>query len=292
MGNVTDKYSNNEDLSVIHQNKDVIINFYGNAIILVRKLAPYLEKHLLFRELIHGYQPIIIPEFEHEFEQKFAMLIALNVIKRKWYETICAITNSDVMIETNIILMDMINKSCTGIITEDSIEYLLDGYPIALLSDICRARKYHVHIIGESVKRFIIIRKKYPFLLPAELYNVIDSVVPLVGDDKSPLTQNELLALYRYLGTRKNIYIHTMLNCLFELSHKIEVFDNSSINEEDLIIIMKSSWLFLLLWTASYFRELESCDNYDADTESILPEILPYDTEISLNNCDYGLNIS
>lgn len=277
MGIVSSEYDRNDKLIQNHLgSNEVVINFHRPSLILIHELAPTLERHLLFRELINQYQGIEIPYFKNEFEQKLAMLIVLNIIEKRQCKNICSISSYDVIVEVNSILMDIINKACNPITIEDeSIPHLLDGYPLSLLSEVCKAKKYHVHIVAESVKRFITIRKKYHFLLPTELYNVIDGLIPLIGDDKSPLTKRELEAIYRYLGSRKNIYVHILLNCLFEISRCIgdltnmeEIQDRLIIAEENLLTITKSSWLFLLLWTSSYFRESNQIDNYEADTES------------------------
>ncbi len=239
------------------------ITFYRSAIILIQEIAPFLEKHLSFREVIGRFQPIEISDLTTEFEKKMAMSIILY--ERDQQNVV--ISDIDVLHRVNMMLMDAISNACStmNIDFEESISYLLDGYPIILLSEICHARKYHAYIIAESVKRLITIRMKYSF--PKELYNVIDGLVPLVGDEKSPLTAKELEALYRYLGSRKNIYVHILLNCLFELSRSCANFSGLII-KDNLIDAIKSSWLFLLLWTSSYFPKTPPIDNYDADIES------------------------
>jgi hypothetical protein len=236
-----------DDLGYNPRNHEYMVSFMNTAVNRLKRLSLVLENHLSFHKMIASIQPLGLIEFERVFEQKLAMYIALNTINRVSVRKLYYITKKDVLNETNMLIRDVLYHQAR-MIPENSIRYMLDAYPVTLLSTICQTTQYHSYIIGESVKRFIKYRQQNKNWLPCELHNVVDSPIPLTGHPHSPLSHDELQALYRYLGTRHSIYINILLNSLFELHECDKVFTTGSITEAHIISLCKSAWLYLFLF--------------------------------------------
>jgi hypothetical protein len=233
------------------------VTFYMTAIVLLKRLTRYLEIHSAFREVIDPMKSLKIAELDREFEQKMAMYISLNIENAK--QSIKSvrfymITEIDVIVEINILIKTVLHNAYHSFPSENNIQNLRDGYPINILMAICNTKMTYARVIGESVRKFIELRRTYPTLLPPELSNIIEGNLSLTGQPNSPLTLSELEVLYKYLGVRKNIYVHILLNCLYEFSQHDKFMKKIHLTEEEIIILCTSSWLFLFL--SSYVQKL------------------------------------
>lgn len=240
-------YDDSEEETSLAQNISVD-PFHPEAIISIRYLAPALELHTVFNEFVKNSMPYIIPELRSIFEQKLATTIRTNICTKRNLTRYYTIYEDDVIGEVNDMLKYAMQRGCTFIPSDQTISYMLDGYPINLLSNVCDVKSCYAHTIGEATRKFIIVRNSQPQFLPSALYNVIEGKCPLTGYPDSPLTKDELEALYRYLGTRKSIYVNILLNCLCELKYCDNLIESAFLTEDELISLCQSSWLFLFLW--------------------------------------------
>jgi hypothetical protein len=245
-------------------NQEFSVSFTIDAIKLFKRLAGCLEIHYTFRDFVENTPPLLISEFDRIFEQKLAMYISLNIKNRINYEReerwlidttynkqsnqLYIITENDVINEINNIFRIVINGAFYSFPPEHTIQYMLDGYPITLLSTVCNTKRLYSHIMGESIRRFVELRRTHKNWFPQELIGAIDGNLPLTGDTNSPLNVQELNALYRYIGIRKSIYIHILLNCLFEFNRHDIYIQKIILTETELITVLKSSWLYLFLF--------------------------------------------
>jgi hypothetical protein len=212
-----------------------------DAISVIRRFAEVIKEGVLFKEVVEDNDPLEITGLDGIFEQKLGMYIMSSIlVGRSDIRSFMAYPN-DIIRGINTLFSDILNIGYSTFLEED----LLDGYPIALLTKISGASRFHVNIIGESVRRIIEIRRSQPKWLPSELNNVMIGAVPLVGDKNSPLTERELDAVYRYLGVRKTLYVNILLNTLFELrQHENRL--NRMMTEEELCDVCRSTWVYLL----------------------------------------------
>ena len=222
--------------------------FTMEAINLIKLFSEKMEQHGVFRDFIEPFIMIEIPELERIFEQKLAMFISLKVKERKNVGEII-ICDSDVTKSVTLLIHDIINMGNEILPEEGTIAHMLDGYPILLLSKVCDTNTFNAHIMGESMKKFIQIRKTHKDWLPIGLEITIFENCELVGEEKSPLERYELDALFRYLNTNRSIYITMLLNCIFELREHERVLKCDNMKADDIIKVCNSSWLTLFLCT-------------------------------------------
>lgn len=220
--------------------------FINDDIDIFKRLARDLEPHFIFWELINNMKPLLIPEFDRIFEQKLVMYISINIKNRNPTVGSYIMTKDNIIYEINNLVQETIDSIYSTFPTENSVKFLLDGYPLLILTNICNSCSIHAHTMGESIRKFIEKRNTHPGWFPKELINITNGNTPLTGYSSSPLNNDELEALYRYVGSRKNIYIHMLLNALFELSEHSKLLQED-ITEDTISIICKSSWLYLLL---------------------------------------------
>lgn len=219
------------------------VSFSSEAIQSIRRISLVLECHPIFCDKIGKFEPYLISGLDSLFEQKFATCIVNGLQLQSLTNYI--VTSETVICHCNGLFSAVFRWALDTLPPRDDIKYLLNNYPITLLEQICKIPCNYVHLIGESVKRFITLRKMYPNLLPHELYNVIEGNVPLTGSSNSPLTTVELNAIYRYLETKKSIYVHILLNIGIELSRHIRYLTKYRLEEDDIVDMGKSAWLFL-----------------------------------------------
>lgn len=222
--------------------------FTMEAIDLIKLFSEKMEQHGPFRDFIEPFSMIEIPELERTFEQKLAMFISLEVKEREDRGEII-ICNSDVTKCITLLLHDVINIGIIQLPEEGSIAHMLDGYPILLLSKVCDTNTFNAHIMGESMRKFIHMRKTYKDWLPVGLEITIFENCNLVGDAKSPLEKYELDDILRYLNTNRSIYVTMLLNCIFELREHDRVLKCDNMKCDDIIKVCNSSWLTLFLCT-------------------------------------------
>ena len=223
-----------------------MVSFTMEAVDLFKKLAYELESHVAFREIVEDIEPLPIPNLCRVFEQKLAMYIVSRILVDRSYVGLYTAYPSDIVEGINTLLINTLEKGYSTFVEEE----MLDGYPITLLTNISGADRFHVHIIGESMRRLIEIRQSYPDWLPPEIHNLIVEIVSLTGQSDSLLTQIELKALYRYLRAGKSMYVHMLLNAIFELKEYETRSKSRSTTEDELFSVCKSSWLHLVLFAS------------------------------------------
>lgn len=253
--------------------KPFTVVFTKEAVVILKDIAQVLELHPPFRGKIDEYDPVPVPEFNRSFEQKFAMYIGSNLkyrVERALLFSLTdyyVITEIDVIKESTALIQEMLNRGYNTFPPQGTIQHMLNGYPISLLSQVCGATLVNAHIIGESVKRLIELRKTYPRWMPDELQLCTQGNCPLTGHKDSPLNQEELDALYRYLGSRKNIYVNLLLNCLFELSRHESFLNIFPMTSSSILTVGRSSWFYLFLFAHTqnesykYFSTINICPN-------------------------------
>ena len=229
------------------------IGFFSDAIELLRELTPSLEHHQAIRELTKECVELDMPVLETCFQKQMATYIADR--SKIFYPQdlpVYVITYESVIREINGLIRDIFFRANLTVPAEDTISNMLVGYPLQILTKVCNTNFTNAHIMGESVRRFIKIRYDFPNWLPSKMHKFVDNTIPLVNHAKSPLTDIELNALYRYLNSKKNIYIEILLGCLYELSRQQSIIDKELMNKEEIIEVCESSWLYLYLFAAMY----------------------------------------
>lgn len=229
-----------------------MVSFTEEATEYIRIISEHMEQHGPFRDYLEKMDLISIPEFERNFEQKLAMYISLNIQNGIFMmddNNMLIISSENVTQEVTILLHKILNLCCKTIPTEESISHMLDGYPLSILADVCNTTKINSHILGESMRRFVQIRKTYKDWLPDNLQSSIIQNCSLVGEPKSPLNNIELDAIFRYLDTKSSLYVTILLNCLFELGEHGKFLRDFYMDIDTIIKICESSWLCLFLST-------------------------------------------
>lgn len=214
--------------------------FTDEALEILKKIADGLEIHISSNEVVDNMPPLTIQPLERIFEQKLAMYI-VNRIRTGYYEIYPLISYLDIITELNIFVRKMLQKALSNVPSEDSIDNLLDSYPIGLVSKICKTSCFNGHIMGESVRKLIRMRQTHFTWFPKQLEHMT------TGNGKLPLTSDELLAVKRYLGSSRNIYVHILLNSVYELGSHDYLLNYSIMDEDELLTIIKSSWFYLFI---------------------------------------------
>lgn len=250
--------NSNMDIECVNSNMFTVA-FTMDAIALIKTFGEYLEIHHPFRDFVEMLEPVVVPELERFFEQKLAMYISLNLKNRiprlreilgtSCEDRVYTVTDDDVTREVSCLIRTVLNVCYETIPPEGTISHMLDGYPLLILSKACNTNMMNAHIMGESMRRFVQIRKTYKRWLPVDLQISTISNCDIVGAPGSPLDQGELRALYRYLGEENRMYVIMLLNCLFELGDDEKVLAGRYMDPGSIIKICKSGWLCLFLST-------------------------------------------
>lgn len=225
--------------------------FTMEAIEIIKRFSECMESHAPFRNFMERLNTIVLPELDRVFEQKLAMYISLNLKNkiRTKNEEIYIVNIEDVTREVTNLFHIVLNMCFKIIPSEGTINNMIDGYPLFILSKTCNTNMLNAHVIGESVRRFILIRKTYKRWMPVDLQIATISNCDIINDQESPLVKHELHALYRYLGIESRMYVTILLNCLFELKEHEKFFDKYHMTAANIIKICKSSWLCLIFST-------------------------------------------
>jgi hypothetical protein len=222
------------------------ISYTKEALECLRRLSSALEKHEVARDILENIDQSYVPGLDRIFEQKLAMYVKMRVRSNKEWD-IYIVTYDDVIDEVNNLIRSMFCTTARTNVNDRNIYHMLIAYPMQILSTVCVSDFSHSYVMGESVKKLIEIRKTNTKWLPVEVQLCAQGNTNLVGADNSPLTEMELEALYRYLGSRKQIYVHILLNSLFELSRDKSMLDGIYLTEDQIIKICGSSWFYLFL---------------------------------------------
>ena len=236
------------------------IFFSLEAVDYIKRLSEILETHAVFREIMNNYEQINMIEFDRVFERQLAMYINVNMGNKVYDERLLVgsyyiINENDVTNIVSILVHEVINDGFGFMLNEDSIQNMIDGYPIKLLSQICNSNMMYANLLGNSMRQFIMLRRTYHNFMPKELQTSTISKYPLINDINSPINNGELEALYRYLGSRRRSYVVMLLNCLFELSDHNKYLRKDFFSIEDISIICQSGWLTLYLLAVDMNRQ-------------------------------------
>lgn len=235
-------------LTTNKQSNIFTVLFYLEAISMLYKLSESISIHKAFTNIIDNVPPINSNEIEGEFNKKLGMFVSLNINDRlqdNHPNKVYNIKEEDVIIAVTTLFKNLLSVRYSRIPPRDTIEYMLNGYPLSIISDVCQGRKGNSHVIGECVKK--LIKMKIP--TPPNLYNVIEGFVPLTGHPDSPLTCDKLECIHNYLGSKKSAYVHILLNCTYEISTHTEIMDKVKWTQDDILTICHSSWFFLFTIT-------------------------------------------
>lgn len=137
-----------------------------------------------------------------------------------------------------------------GIINEEKeVEYhlatLFEGYATNILCQTCFVTQDQVDVLMRCVRHYV-SQKRTRYEVPLELTGVIEKTIPLTGNDKSPLSEEELRAIQRLIGSKKSSHVHILLGSLYELGRDQVFFDQRVLTEGDFVKILTSPWMFLV----------------------------------------------
>lgn len=225
-----------------------VIIFTHEAIACIKRMTEIFKPHVAIYDMIDFYQidVIKVQGLESILERKLVSYITHTLLLNES----CTITESFVISRCYELFESVKSWSYELLSLETESQGITNNYPISLIANICKLPEKYVHMIGESVKYFIDVREEYPNCLPKQLYNVIEGRISLTGSPNSPLTEIELRALHRYLGSRKNIYVHMFLNMGFELKGFFHLLFKV-LEEDEIKILCNSAYIYLILLTAA-----------------------------------------
>lgn len=215
------------------------IQYTYEAVSSIQDFAQCLELHGSFAEYLNSYDSIKLEDFIRDIEQKLAMKVALHTkLKYKNFNNI--IDENHVLSAVLDVIKFVLGTCFSKVPQEGTILHMLDGYPINLLATICNTTHKNAHIMGESIKKFIKIRKHYRRWIPDEL-------IMTTIDNNLEIEDHEMEALYLYLGTRSKMYVTMLTNCLLELKDHDKYLNFDNITGKQIKLLCKSSWLSLFL---------------------------------------------
>ena len=204
------------------------VSFSAQSIKSIKMISQCISKHRMFFSVVYCMKELQNPIFATSTEKKLGMFIILNnadVLESDDY----VLRQEDVMKELTRLLCRIFYNSLLTISENNESKDILDGYALKILSNICGTLMSHTRIIGESVRKFV--KTRDIGVLPPELFNVIEGSCPLVDHPNSPLNKEELIVVYDYIGSRKNIYVHILLNCLYEMAKQCRMLSKSLLTE-------------------------------------------------------------
>jgi len=230
---------NNEELcDSSDEEAQFYVTFTQESIETVKTLSNTIYKHVSMWDQIRSFQPLINNVFVTLIEQKLAMFIAINNNANQKF----VIYKEDVIKSFKLIIINLIYLGCNNFLYD-----VPNTYEISILTKIFNCKHIYVHILIESIKIFIKIRKYHPKWIPLELNDVAENNI-YVDNDKCPINKIELDILYRTLNSRKYIYVKILLGSLYEMKHHMKIlFESNNISCENILEVCNSSWLSLFL---------------------------------------------
>jgi hypothetical protein len=239
--------------SVVNENMDpetsFTIVFPEETVALIKDITPYLVYYDQWKRALYEYETYDGVGFIEDAEMRLVMYIVLTlwsgditVSDGKW-----VVTPKDTMECITKFINTMIAHTSSLLHGIDSIHYLLCAYPITVLSTVCHLPQWYAYIVAENLKSVIRKRHLYDLDLSYQLYNNIDTTVPLAGAPNSPLLEHELDAIFRYLGTRRRIYVNVLLKALYEFACDISVLTNTIVSSDHIKRVIMSSWIHILM---------------------------------------------
>lgn len=239
--------------SIVNENMDsetsITVVFPDETAAVIKDITPYLTYYDHWKRALYEYEQYDGIGFTDDAEMRFVMYIAMTVWNTNFTVTDGQLifTVKDVMESATKFINMMIIHASSVLYDVDSIHYLLCAYPISVLSTVCCLPQWYAYIVAENLKMIIRKRDLYDLELSHQLYNNIDTTVPLTGAPNSPLHEHELDAIFRYLGTRRRIYVNVLLKALYEFACDIPVLNNSIVSNDHIKRVIMSSWIHILM---------------------------------------------
>jgi len=215
-------------------------NISDDVIKAIRIIGISLRKHIFFVKMIEPVIPMKVKGLTEIFDQKLLSHCIGKYIMNNYEIGKTLEFNLDDIVHQ---IHALTNEAFARVFKSFPLEKDDNNYPLFLLSQVCDTDTFNSHLVGESVKHLIKIRKKYPTFLANEIHNMLGLNTNL------PLNDMEISALYEYLGVKKCIYIHILLNLLFDLKQYMKVLSKELIYFDEIKEIIDSHWFFLLLLT-------------------------------------------
>jgi hypothetical protein len=218
-------------------------NFEKDAIVFIKKLAKLLKTHQFIILKFNIIQPLDINILEDIFEKKLAHVIIIYLSIKINTGNIVFLKYSDIIYGVSKILYDIFQTTIEKFPSIDDVDGIVNSYPISIMYMLSNKSYEYSYMIGESVKKFIKYKFNKSINIPIAIYNSMESIhIPIVN-----LNQQELQVLKNYLNSKKNSHLYLLLNCLTEFNYHYEYIIKETIEENMLMEIFNSSWLYLLL---------------------------------------------
>lgn len=162
------------------------------------------------------------------------------------------INSAQVVIMSGRIVQDVIEMTFEQIPPAHDNAIMMNGYPEHILEHVCSynnviIERHNIHAVKECLKRIEVVWKVFPTIIPKQVYNMMDSRIPLAGHPQSPLTQKELESICMYIGIKKHSRVTLLLNCLEQMASHSHLLKRDTVSEHDLFAILESGWLFVLM---------------------------------------------
>lgn len=256
------------EIEIIQGGFAFYVTFTREAIYTMKYLSKCLERHICFWDTISALDPARLASLENIFDRRLAMHISLcsmnmyresllmnegerkacvvETLETRKPENTSTVTSYDVTLEITVLIHDVIYKAHLALYPSGMIANTLDGYPTLLLSKVTGAPLNIVILIGQATRRFVAIRRDFPRRMPYELQRHTTGNCPLTGHEKSPLSREELEAISRYLGNSRGIYVHILLNCIFEFAEQEMLLRLRRMAVDEIITICQSGWFYLI----------------------------------------------
>jgi len=218
-------------------------NLEKEAIVFIKKLAKLLKIHKFIILKFNIIQPLDINILEDIFEKKLAHVIIIYLSIKINTGNIVFLKYSDIIYGVSKILYDIFQTTIEKFPSIDDVDGIVNSYPISIMYMLFNKSYEYSYMIGEAVKKFIKYKFNKSINIPITIYNSMESIhIPIVN-----LNQQELQVLKNYLNSKKNSHLYLLLNCLTEFNYHYEYIIKETIEENMLMEIFNSSWLYLVL---------------------------------------------
>lgn len=193
------------------------------------------------------------------FHTVHALHLSLYIVE--WHTSFDRpIEEQDVLTYMRQLLGDIVSMGLDMIPFPSEITALINGYPESLLERICCTNadttllRQDIYMMKESLACILALQKAHPRIIPHTL--IPYTTIPLVGHIHSPLNNNELETLYKYIGVRKESAVHILLQSLRQMGEHFYLLRQQQ-TKETLIDIIHSGWMYILFIGGPFV----SCNN-------------------------------
>lgn len=222
------------------------ILFNLEAINLIEELGPKIGKlecvNAYLRKMYFEREKNTIVEFKNFYASYLGTYIAASLEEKRPY---AEIDEFSVLQEIYTLLHERIKIIICHLDVYDPVKGMIEGYPLSIIQEVCQCDALDARVIGEAVKKLVVVRKIFPKWFPYGFNNEIIEEVPLTGDDESPLNDLELQALLHYLGVKEKNYVRILLKVAYEMSRQRNSSPQEDIKEAVLTLI-NAKWMYLL----------------------------------------------